>query len=51
LYYLAPGVLAVGVISVGRARERERERGFGLKLSELASSASLPLCLPLLASP
>jgi hypothetical protein len=32
-------------------RERGRERGFGLELSELASSASLPLCLPLFASP
>jgi hypothetical protein len=26
LYYLAPGVLAVGVTSVARERERERER-------------------------
>jgi hypothetical protein len=43
-------VLAVGVTSVARARESERERGFGLELSELASFASLPLCLPLLAS-
>jgi hypothetical protein len=29
--------------------ESEREREFGLELSELASSASLPLYLPLLA--
>jgi hypothetical protein len=33
------GVLVVGVTSVTRERE------FGLELSELASSASLPLCL------
>jgi hypothetical protein len=35
-----------------RERERERERGSGpeVSLSELASSAFLPLCLPLLAS-
>jgi hypothetical protein len=26
LYYLAPGVLAVGVTSVARESERERER-------------------------
>jgi hypothetical protein len=26
LYYLAPGVLVVGVTSVARERERERER-------------------------
>jgi hypothetical protein len=41
------GVLVVGVTSV--AREREREREFGLEVSELASTASLLLCLPLLA--
>jgi hypothetical protein len=51
LYYLAPGVLAVGVTSVEGERERERERVWPWgELSELASSAFLPLCLPLLAS-
>jgi hypothetical protein len=41
------GVLVVGVTSVARERERVRSRG---EVSELASSASLPLCLPLLPS-
>jgi hypothetical protein len=40
------GVLVVGVTSVARERERVWPRG---GLSELASSASFPLCLPLLA--
>jgi hypothetical protein len=50
LYYLALGVLAVGVTSVARESERERERirSWG-EVSELASTASLLLCLPLLA--
>jgi hypothetical protein len=46
------GVLVIGVTSVAREREREREkervRPWG-ELSESASTASLLLCLPLLA--
>jgi hypothetical protein len=39
------GVLVVGVTSVVRERERVRSRG---EVPELASAASLLLCLPLL---
>jgi hypothetical protein len=43
-------VLVVGLTSVARESERERERtqSWG-EVSELASTASLLLCLPLLA--
>jgi hypothetical protein len=44
------GVLVVGVTSVACVRERERGSGPEVSLSELSSSAFLPLCLPLLAS-